>query len=75
MDTDILSLRAQLKSFEREFKATHNRAPSVDDIKNAGFGATPVTSHPKTDPWLIITPKYSRQIQALQKTFQARKRH
>ena len=55
MDTDIPSLRAQLKEFEREFKATHNRAPSVDDIKNAGFGATLVTSHSKTDPWLIIT--------------------
>ncbi|KAH9964244.1 hypothetical protein BC827DRAFT_1189900 [Russula dissimulans] len=37
MNTDILSLRAQLKSFERDFKATHNRAPSVDDIRNAGF--------------------------------------
>jgi len=41
MNTDILSLRAQLKSFERDFKATHNRSPSVDDIKTAGFGAAP----------------------------------
>jgi hypothetical protein len=55
-DTDIPSLRAQLKAFEREFRATHHHAPSVDDIRNAGFGATRVTSNPKTDPWLIITP-------------------
>jgi hypothetical protein len=40
MNTDIPSLRAQLKAFEREFKAVHNLPPSVDDIKNAGFGAT-----------------------------------
>jgi hypothetical protein len=55
-DTDILSLRAQLKAFEKDFKAEHKHAPSVDDIKNAGFGATRVTSSPRTDPWLIITP-------------------
>jgi hypothetical protein len=55
-DSDILSLRAQLKAFEREFRATHHHAPSVDDIRNAGFGATRVTSHPETDPWLITTP-------------------
>jgi hypothetical protein len=40
MDADISTLRAQLKAFEREFKATHHYPPSVDDIKNAGFGAT-----------------------------------
>ncbi len=40
MNTDILSLRAELKAFEREFKATHHRPPSVDDIRNAGFGTT-----------------------------------
>jgi hypothetical protein len=56
MNTDILSLRAQLKAFEREFRATHHHAPSVDDIRNAGFGASQVTLNPETDPWLIITP-------------------
>jgi len=40
MNTDIHSLRAELKAFEREFKAAHHRPPSVDDIRNAGFGAT-----------------------------------
>jgi hypothetical protein len=40
MDTDVCTLRAQLKAFEREFKARHNHPPSVDDIKIAGFGAT-----------------------------------
>jgi hypothetical protein len=40
MDTDVSTLRAQLKAFEREFKARHHHTPSVDDIKNAGFGAT-----------------------------------
>ena len=40
MDTDVSTLRAQLKAFEREFKARHHHPPSVDDIKNAGFGAT-----------------------------------
>ncbi len=40
MDTDLSTLRAQLKAFEREFKARHHHPPSVDDIKNAGFGAT-----------------------------------
>jgi hypothetical protein len=40
MNTDIPTLRAQLKAFEREFKAEHNHPPSVDDIKDAGFGAT-----------------------------------
>ena len=39
MDTDVSTLRAQLKAFEREFKARHDHPPSVDDIKNAGFGA------------------------------------
>ncbi|KAI0003764.1 hypothetical protein BJV74DRAFT_484913 [Russula compacta] len=37
MSTDISTLRAQLKAFEREFKARHHHPPSVDDIKNAGF--------------------------------------
>ncbi|KAI0285410.1 hypothetical protein BGY98DRAFT_1093002 [Russula aff. rugulosa BPL654] len=37
MDTDVSTLRAQLKAFEREFKARHNRPPSVDDIKIEGF--------------------------------------
>ncbi|KAI9461175.1 hypothetical protein F5148DRAFT_246535 [Russula earlei] len=37
MNTDLLSLRAQLKSFEREFKAAYHHAPSVDDIKSAGL--------------------------------------
>ena len=40
MDTDVSTLRAQLKAFEREFKARHHRPPSVNDIKDAGFGAT-----------------------------------
>jgi hypothetical protein len=38
MSSDLLSLRAELKYFEREFKAGNGHAPSVDDIKNAGFG-------------------------------------
>ncbi|KAH9178635.1 hypothetical protein EDB89DRAFT_963611 [Lactarius sanguifluus] len=37
MSSDLLSLRAELKYFEREFKAESGHAPSVDDIKNAGF--------------------------------------
>ncbi|KAI0257053.1 hypothetical protein BJV78DRAFT_1290956 [Lactifluus subvellereus] len=37
MNPDIPSLRAELKSFERDFKARHDRVPSVDDIKKAGF--------------------------------------
>ncbi|KAI9444724.1 hypothetical protein H4582DRAFT_840024 [Lactarius indigo] len=37
MSSDLLSLRAELKYFEREFKAENGHAPSVDDIKNAGF--------------------------------------
>ncbi|KAI0275154.1 hypothetical protein BC834DRAFT_814874 [Gloeopeniophorella convolvens] len=37
MATDIVALRAELKSFERDFKAQHGHAPSVDDIKKAGF--------------------------------------
>ncbi|KAI0294946.1 hypothetical protein BC826DRAFT_297921 [Russula brevipes] len=54
-DTDILTVRAQLKAFERDFKATHHRTPSVDDIKSAGFGATRLTP-PETVLWLITTP-------------------
>ncbi|VDB87512.1 unnamed protein product [Peniophora sp. CBMAI 1063] len=34
---DAVSLRAELKGFERDFKAKHGHAPSVDDIKQAGF--------------------------------------
>ncbi|KAI9452552.1 hypothetical protein BJY52DRAFT_1190220 [Lactarius psammicola] len=37
MSSDLLSLRAELKYFERVFKAEYGHAPSVDDIKNAGF--------------------------------------
>lgn len=37
MSSDLLSLRAELKYFERAFKAEQGHAPSVDDIKNAGF--------------------------------------
>ncbi|KAH9065670.1 hypothetical protein EDB87DRAFT_870000 [Lactarius vividus] len=37
MSSDLLSLRAELKYFERVFKAENGNAPSVDDIKNAGF--------------------------------------
>lgn len=36
---DAASLRLELKAFERDFKAQHGHAPSVDDIKQAGFGA------------------------------------
>lgn len=53
MSTDIPTLRAQLKAFEREFKARHDHPPSVDDIKNAGFGAISI---PETDLWLITHP-------------------
>lgn len=48
MSSDLLSLRAELKYFEREFKAGHGHAPSVDDIKNAGFGTILVVSIPET---------------------------
>ncbi|KAA1468069.1 hypothetical protein DENSPDRAFT_877809 [Dentipellis sp. KUC8613] len=37
MSTDVASLRAQLKAFERDFKGKHGRDPSVTDIKAAGF--------------------------------------
>lgn len=37
MSSDLLSLRAELKYFEREFKTQNGHAPSVDDIKDAGF--------------------------------------
>lgn len=40
MNTDISSLRAELKSFEKDFKARHDRVPSVEDIKRAGFGTS-----------------------------------
>ena len=54
MSSDLLSLRAELKYFEREFKAGHGHAPSVDDIKNAGFGTILVVSIPETYLRLII---------------------
>ncbi|KAI0308287.1 hypothetical protein B0F90DRAFT_1813572 [Multifurca ochricompacta] len=41
MNPDVISLRAELKSFERFFKAQHGHAPSVNEIKKAGFGTTP----------------------------------
>ncbi|KZV74948.1 hypothetical protein PENSPDRAFT_749040 [Peniophora sp. CONT] len=34
---DAASLRVELKGFERDFKAQHGHAPSVDDIKHAGY--------------------------------------
>jgi len=54
MSSDLLSLRAELKYFERVFKAEHGHAPSVDDIKSAGFGTTLMVFIPETHPRLII---------------------
>ena len=60
MNLDISSLRAELKSFEREFKASHDRVPSVDDIKSAGFGTTRTILIPEAHLWLITTSYCSR---------------
>ena len=38
MSAESTALRAQLKAFEREFRAKHFRDPAVDDIKKAGYG-------------------------------------
>jgi len=38
MSTDVSTLRAELKSFEHNFRKKHERDPSVDDIKKAGLG-------------------------------------
>jgi hypothetical protein len=54
MNSDLLSLRAELKYFEREFKTQNGHAPSVDDIKNAGFGTILVACIPETYRRLII---------------------
>lgn len=37
MSAESTALRAQLKAFEREFRAKHFRDPAVDDIKKAGY--------------------------------------
>lgn len=55
MSSDLLSLRAELKYFEREFKSQNGHAPSVDDIKDAGFGTIFVVFMiPETHRRLII---------------------
>ena len=55
MSSDLLSLRAELKYFEREFKTQNGHAPSIDDIKNAGFGTISVVFIPGTHRRLIIS--------------------
>jgi hypothetical protein len=60
--TDLPSLRAEIKNWERTFKATEGRNPSVDDIKKLPhIGSTTLP--------LILTPNSippSPEIQAVQ---------
>ena len=43
---DVSAVRTEIKTWEREFKSAHGRAPSVQDIKDGKEGLPPLRNPP-----------------------------
>lgn len=66
---DLATLRADIKTWERDFKAHHGRQPTIEEIKQLpAMGTYRISSF--TD--LLSYPITSRKVQALQETLQVR---